>query len=59
MKTWDASTVSCEATTAKVEEELKHLADGNWNWRVRQIARKEYLVVFPNKAMSIPGHLQR
>ncbi|CAO2188685.1 unnamed protein product [Urochloa humidicola] len=38
-----------EATEEKVEEELKHLIDSSWKWRVKQVASKEFLAVFPNK----------
>lgn len=43
--------VSGKASAAWVEEELKHLIDSSWDWKVRQISDLEYLVVFPNKAM--------
>ncbi|CAO2142823.1 unnamed protein product [Urochloa humidicola] len=42
---------SGEATSAKIEEELKHLIDDKWDWKVKQITAQRYLVEFPNKAM--------
>jgi hypothetical protein len=33
----------------KVEKELKHLIDSNWQWRVKQLSDKEFLAIFPNK----------
>jgi hypothetical protein len=33
----------------KVEKELKHLTDSNWQWRVKQLSDKEFLAIFPNK----------
>ncbi|CAN6334668.1 unnamed protein product [Urochloa humidicola] len=35
----------------KVEEELKHMIDDKWDWRVRQTAEKEYVAVFPSKSL--------
>jgi hypothetical protein len=32
-----------------MEEELKHLIDSEWQWRVKQISVNEYLTTFPNK----------
>lgn len=37
------------APAAKVEEELKHLVDAKWEWKVKQVDRDNYIVVFPNK----------
>lgn len=38
-----------EASEERVEQELKHLIDNKWQWRVKRIAEKEYLAIFPNK----------
>lgn len=40
---------SGEGTVEKVEQELRHLVDNKWNWRVKQIAEKEYMAIFPYK----------
>ncbi|CAO2172928.1 unnamed protein product [Urochloa humidicola] len=32
----------------KMEEELKNLIDDKWKWKVRKVAEKDFLVVFPN-----------
>jgi hypothetical protein len=40
---------SGEASSKKLEEELKHLIDAKWNWHVRQLSDLEYLTTFPNK----------
>jgi hypothetical protein len=37
------------APAAKVEEELKHLVDAKWEWKVKQVDRDNYIAVFPNK----------
>lgn len=37
------------ATVQKVEAELKHLIQANWDWNVRKISEMEYVVVFPSK----------
>ena len=42
---------SGRANAEKIEEELKHLFDKTWQWRVRQISDSEYLAAFPNKMM--------
>lgn len=36
-------------TEAKMEEELKHLIDDKWQWKVKKIGEKEFLAAFPNK----------
>ncbi|CAL4989033.1 unnamed protein product [Urochloa decumbens] len=38
-----------EASESRIEEELKHLIDGKWEWKVRKIAENEYLATFPDK----------
>ena len=43
--------VSGKASVDWVEEELKHLIDNKWDWKVRQISDREFLAVFPNKTM--------
>lgn len=40
---------SGEATVERMEQELKHMIDAKWQWKVRWIADKEYLATFPNK----------
>ena len=37
---------SGRANAEKIEEELKHLFDKTWQWRVRQISDSEYLAAF-------------
>ncbi|CAL5013854.1 unnamed protein product [Urochloa decumbens] len=37
------------ANEQRIEEELKHMIDKNWQWKVRKILEKEYLAIFPNK----------
>ncbi|CAN6309400.1 unnamed protein product [Urochloa humidicola] len=32
----------------KMEEELRHLIDDKWQWKVKKIAEKEFLAAFPN-----------
>jgi hypothetical protein len=36
-------------TEAKLADELKHLIDELWNWRVRKLMASEFAVVFPSK----------
>lgn len=36
-------------TENKMEDELKHLIDEKWQWKVKKISEKEFLAVFPNK----------
>ena len=43
--------VSGKASVDWVEEELKHLIDNKWDWKVRQISDREFLAVFPNKTI--------
>lgn len=38
-------------TENKMEEELKNLIDEKWQWRVKKVADKEFLAVFPNKQL--------
>jgi hypothetical protein len=38
-----------EASEKKIEEELKNLINNQWDWQVRQVEAKEYVVVFPDK----------
>ncbi|CAN6166580.1 unnamed protein product [Urochloa humidicola] len=38
-----------DATEAKIEEELRYMIDKNWQWKVRRIAERDYIAVFPNK----------
>ena len=35
----------------RLEEELKHMFDKNWAWRVHQISDTEFLAAFPNKVL--------
>ena len=39
------------AIAEKVEEELKHLAEPNWDWKVKQVDRDNFIAVFPNKML--------
>ncbi|CAL5084352.1 unnamed protein product [Urochloa decumbens] len=39
------------ASSERIEEELKHLVDDKWDWKVRQLSDQQYLVEFPNKMM--------
>ncbi|CAN6346818.1 unnamed protein product [Urochloa humidicola] len=32
-----------------MEQELKHLIDEKWEWKVKKVAEKEFLAIFPNK----------
>ena len=43
--------ISGEATELRVEEEIKHLIDGKWEWKVKQTPSQDYLVSFPNKSI--------
>jgi hypothetical protein len=36
-------------TVERMEQELRHLIDEKWQWNVREVASKEYVVTFPNK----------
>ncbi|CAN6302031.1 unnamed protein product [Urochloa humidicola] len=38
-------------TENRMEAELKHLIDEKWQWKVKQVAEKEFLTVFPNKQL--------
>lgn len=38
-------------TESKLEEELKHLIDEKWQWKVKKIAERDFLAVFPNKIL--------
>ena len=40
---------SGNANSEKLEEELKHLVDKNWQWKVQQISDSEFLASFPSK----------
>ncbi|RLN42622.1 hypothetical protein C2845_PM01G37100 [Panicum miliaceum] len=44
-----APIISGLATTSKIEEELRHLVDDKWDWRVKQVDSDNFLAVFPNK----------
>ena len=35
----------------KIEAELKHLIQNDWDWKVRRLLNSEYAVVFPSKAI--------
>jgi hypothetical protein len=37
------------ASEDTVERDLKHLIDGDWQWKVRRLNDNEYLASFPNK----------
>lgn len=37
------------ATVQRVEAEVKHLIQANWDWKVRKVSDSEYAVVFPSK----------
>jgi hypothetical protein len=39
-----------EANEKKIKEELKNLISNQWDWQVKQIQDKEYVVVFPDKS---------
>lgn len=43
--------VSGEASSNKIEAELKHLIDNQWEWKVRQVAERDFIAIFPNKAI--------
>lgn len=36
-------------TENKMEDELKHLIDDKWSWKVKKVSNTEFLAVFPNK----------
>ncbi|CAO2177896.1 unnamed protein product [Urochloa humidicola] len=40
---------SGEANVERIEEELKHMIDDKWQWKVKRISNTEYLATFPNK----------
>jgi len=42
---------SGEASTERLEDELKNLIDKNWAWKVRKLTDREYLATFPNKML--------
>jgi hypothetical protein len=33
-----------------LDEELKHMVDDSWDWKVRQLNEYDFMVVFPNEA---------
>jgi hypothetical protein len=37
------------ASEEKIEKELKHLIDVNWQWKVRRLSDCDYIASFPNK----------
>lgn len=39
------------ASVQKIEAELKHLIQANWDWKARKLSELEYAVVFPSKEM--------
>ncbi|KAK1614885.1 hypothetical protein QYE76_020402 [Lolium multiflorum] len=36
-------------TAAGLEQELRHLVEGEWDWQVRALGEREFAVVFPSK----------
>lgn len=39
------------SSIAKIEAEMKHLIQADWNWRVRKLTDTKYSVIFPSKAL--------
>lgn len=39
-----------DATKAKVDKELKNLVNADWDFKVKQMDRSEFLVIFPDKS---------
>ncbi|KAK1630378.1 hypothetical protein QYE76_004693 [Lolium multiflorum] len=37
-------------TAAGLEQELRHLVEGDWDWQVRALGEREFAVVFPSRA---------
>jgi hypothetical protein len=39
-----------EASEKNIEEELRNLINKQWDWKVKQVDKNEYVAVFPNKS---------